>query len=229
MLRHFLIERHQPAECGYADECKQNTVRKLRIAAYPVQQEGIGKDDIKEHKAQTQLDQELEQERQGRNQQNRENNLFEHIQHLSLPVLSHKKRECAKNWRDEINMEIKINREVRTYHETIFFGLSARQFFCSLGAVAAAVGVYFLLKDILGKETTSWLCMVCAAPLAVAGFFSYNGLPLERFLWAVCKTMVLCAGRRLYRSENQYAVLLDASPKKNRRYKHNEKNNAKET
>ena len=30
-------------------------------------------------------------------------------------------------------MEIRINREVRNYHESIFFGLSARQFGCSLG------------------------------------------------------------------------------------------------
>ena len=43
-------------------------------------------------------------------------------------------------------MEIRINREVRNYHESIFFGLSARQFGCSLGAVAVAVGAYFLLK-----------------------------------------------------------------------------------
>ena len=125
-------------------------------------------------------------------------------------------------------MEIKINREVRTYHETIFFGLSARQFFCSLGAVAVAVGAYFLLKDALGKETTSWLCMVCAAPLAAAGFFSYNGLPLERFLWAAFKTNVLCAGRRLYKSENQYAELLKLTAKKNWGKKHEDSSNAEE-
>lgn len=119
-------------------------------------------------------------------------------------------------------MEIKINREVRTYHETIFFGLSARQFFCSLGAVGVAVGAYFLLKDVLGKETTSWLCMVCAAPLAAAGFFTYNGLPLEKFLWAVVKTTALGGGRRLYRSENQYAELLKSSKRKNRRTKKHE-------
>jgi len=107
-------------------------------------------------------------------------------------------------------MEIKINREVRTYRETIFFGLSARQFFCSLGAVGVAVGLYFLLKDMLGKETTSWVCMLGAAPLAAAGFFSHNGLTLEKFLWAVLKTKVLYSRRRLYKSENQYAMLLKA-------------------
>ena len=83
-----------------------------------------------------------------------------------------------------------------------------------------------MCKDALGKETASWLCMVCAAPLAAAGFFSYNGLPLERLLWAVFKTYVLCAGRRLYKSENQYAELLKAPAKKNRGKKHEVSNNA---
>ena len=32
-------------------------------------------------------------------------------------------------------MEIKINKEILTYQETIFFGLTMRQFFCSALAV----------------------------------------------------------------------------------------------
>ena len=43
-----------------------------------------------------------------------------------------------------------------------------------------------------------------AAPVAVAGFFSYNGLTLEQFLWAFLKSEVLCAGKRVFRSENFY-------------------------
>lgn len=116
-------------------------------------------------------------------------------------------------------MEIRINREVRNYHESIFFGLSARQFGCSLGAVAVAVGAYFLLKDPIGKENASWLCMLCAAPLASAGFFKYNGLTFERLLWAMFKTHILCAGRRLYKSENLYDKLLHTPTKKGRKRK----------
>lgn len=116
-------------------------------------------------------------------------------------------------------MEIRINREVRNYHESIFFGLSARQFGCSLGAVAVAVGAYFLLKDPIGKENASWLCMLCAAPLATAGFFKYNGLSFERLLWAMFKTHILCAGRRLYKSENLYEQLLHIPEKKARKRK----------
>ena len=36
-------------------------------------------------------------------------------------------------------MEIKINKEIRAYRETLFFGLSVRQFVCSVLAVGAAV------------------------------------------------------------------------------------------
>ena len=44
-------------------------------------------------------------------------------------------------------MEIKVNKEIRDYSETIFFGLSMRQFFFSTIACAVAVLLYFLLKE----------------------------------------------------------------------------------
>ena len=43
-------------------------------------------------------------------------------------------------------MEVKINREIRNYTESVFFGLSLRQFIFAILAVAVAVGLYFLLK-----------------------------------------------------------------------------------
>ena len=101
-------------------------------------------------------------------------------------------------------MEIKIPKEVRAHKETIFFGLSARQFICAVLAVAVAVGVYFLIKHVVGPETASWACIVAAAPVAVTGFFQYNGLTFERFVWAFLKSQVLCAGPRVYRAENIY-------------------------
>ena len=41
-------------------------------------------------------------------------------------------------------MEIKINKEIRNYKETIFFGLSMRQFVCAVLAVGVAVGLHHL-------------------------------------------------------------------------------------
>lgn len=106
------------------------------------------------------------------------------------------------------SIEIKISKEVRKHKETIFFGLSARQFLCAIFAVAIAAGLYLGLGNILGKEVAGWVCILSAAPVAIAGFFSYNDMTLEQFLWAVVKSELLCAGVRLFQSENFYYELL---------------------
>ena len=99
-------------------------------------------------------------------------------------------------------MEIKINKEIKDYQESMFFGLSARQFICSVVAIGVAVGAYFGLGKFLGKETVSWLCILCAAPFAAAGFFKYNGMTFERFIVAFIRSEFLCSGKRVYKSEN---------------------------
>lgn len=46
-------------------------------------------------------------------------------------------------------MEIKMNKEILEYKETIFFGLTMRQFIFSLLACIVAVVLYFVLKPYL--------------------------------------------------------------------------------
>lgn len=99
-------------------------------------------------------------------------------------------------------MEIRINKEIKDYHESLFFGLSTRQFICSVAAVGAAVGIYFGLKNYIDKETVSWLCIVAAAPIAVAGFFKYNGMNFEEFVRAWFRSEFLAAGVRKFESTN---------------------------
>ena len=111
-------------------------------------------------------------------------------------------------------MEIKINKEIRNYKETLFFGLSLRQFICSALAVGVAVAIFFTLRNVLDRETVSWLCIVGAAPVAVAGFFKYNGMTLEKFLWAFIKSEFLLAGNRVWKSENYYLTALEKEGKK---------------
>ncbi|MBQ4060201.1 MAG: PrgI family protein [Lachnospiraceae bacterium] len=126
-------------------------------------------------------------------------------------------------------MEIRINKEIKDYHESLFMGLSMRQFMCSLGAVGAAVGIYFGLSNVLDKETVSWLCIVCAAPLAAAGFFNYNGMNFEQFVVAYIYSEFLCSGVRTYKSENYIyeaykEVLKDVSVRKEKTKKRKKKN-----
>ena len=80
-------------------------------------------------------------------------------------------------------MEVKINREIRNYTESMFFGLSLRQFIFSLAACGVAVILYFVLKPFFGIETLSWMCILGAAPFAAMGFITYHGMTAEKFAW----------------------------------------------
>ena len=87
------------------------------------------------------------------------------------------KRLCAGKG---MEMEVKINREIRNYTESMFFGLSLRQFVFSLLAVGVAVLLYFVLKPHVGTETVSWMCILGAAPFAAMGFVTCNGMTAEQ-------------------------------------------------
>lgn len=101
-------------------------------------------------------------------------------------------------------MEVKINREIREYTESMFFGLTLRQFIFSVLACGVAVAVYFLLQPILGTETTSWVCILAAFPFAIVGFVKYNGMTAEKFIVAWFKSEFLIPKVLVFRQTNYY-------------------------
>ena len=101
-----------------------------------------------------------------------------------------------------IELEVKINREIRNYTENMFFGLSMRQFIFSVLTCGAAVALYFGLRDALGTETVSWLCMLGAAPFAALGFVRYHGMTAEKLIWTWVKSEFLLPKRLSFRPVN---------------------------
>lgn len=108
-------------------------------------------------------------------------------------------------------MEVRINKEVRDYTESIFFGLSLRQFAFSLLAVLVAVGLYFAMRSVAGTEEIGWVCILGAAPFAACGFFKYNGMPAERFIAAWLYSEFLYPKELKFKAENTYAAILATS------------------
>ena len=103
-----------------------------------------------------------------------------------------------------IILEVKINREIRNYTESMFFGLSMRQFIFSALAILVAVGLYFLLKPHFGTETVSWMCILGVAPFAALGFITYHGMTAEQFLWAWLRSELLEPKELRFESSNLY-------------------------
>lgn len=111
-------------------------------------------------------------------------------------------------------MEVKIPKEIRDYQESIFFGLSARQFIFSCAAIGVAVGIYFVFQKSLGTEVVSWLCILCAAPFAAFGFFRYNGMPFEKFALAWIRSEFMMPKKLVFQAENLYEQAIYSNKEK---------------
>ena len=62
-------------------------------------------------------------------------------------------------------MEVKMNKEIRDYQESMFWGLSFRQCLFSVLAILAALGIYFVTRKYAGEQVTGWLCVLCSLRL----------------------------------------------------------------
>ena len=131
-------------------------------------------------------------------------------------------------------MEVKINKDIREFSESIFFGLTMRQFIFSLLACVIAVILYFTLKPFFGIETLSWICILGAAPFAVLGFVKYNGKTAEKFIVAFIKSEFITPKRLTFKSKNIYAEVFKPTIERNLKnglvkpqHKHKEKKNKK--
>ena len=101
-------------------------------------------------------------------------------------------------------MEVKINREIRDYTESMFFGLSLRQFVFSLAAIFVAIGIYFVLKPYMGVETVSWICVLGAAPFAAMGFIKYHGMSAERLILVWLQSEIIIPKKLTFQAVNIY-------------------------
>ena len=118
-------------------------------------------------------------------------------------------------------MEVKINKDIREFQESIFFGLSMRQCIFSILACGVALLLYFLLKpffahliipkesdnELFGIETLSWVCILGAVPFAVLGFVKYNGMTAEQFIMAWIRTNILLPSHLHFKSTTYYFEL----------------------
>ena len=116
-------------------------------------------------------------------------------------------------------MEVKINREIREYTESMFFGLTLRQFIFTVLAAATYIISYFILRPVIGIEAVSWVCMLTAVPFAVLGFVRYNGMPAEKFIWAWIKSEILMPRHLCFGNSNLYMELLSGAERDKQRQK----------
>ena len=73
-------------------------------------------------------------------------------------------------------MVIEINKDIDKYKESVVLGLTAKQLIYSLLSVAVGGGLVFLIYPIVGLTASAYIVIPVVAPIALGGFYSYNGM-----------------------------------------------------
>ncbi len=73
-------------------------------------------------------------------------------------------------------MGIEITKDIDRYKGTVFMGLTARQFLFSVLSVFIGSGLVLLLYKHIGLTASAYVAVPVVAPIALNGFYSYNGM-----------------------------------------------------
>lgn len=73
-------------------------------------------------------------------------------------------------------MNIEINKDIDRYKETVVLGLTARQLVYSVLSVGVGGGIVLFLYPYVGLTVSAYIAIPVVAPIALTGFYSYNGM-----------------------------------------------------
>ena len=73
-------------------------------------------------------------------------------------------------------MIIEINKDIEKYQESVAMGLGAKQLVYSILAMISGCLIVFLLYGKIGLTFSCYVAVPIVAPIALCGFYSYNGM-----------------------------------------------------
>ena len=79
-------------------------------------------------------------------------------------------------------MVIEINKDIDRYQESVAMGLTAKQLIFSIASVVVGGGIVFLLYKYIGLTGSAYVAIPCVAPIALGGFYSFNGMSFYEYM-----------------------------------------------
>ena len=86
-------------------------------------------------------------------------------------------------------MVIEINKDIDRYQESVALGLTAKQLIFSVASVAVGGTLVLLLYKYIGLTGAAYVAIPCVAPIALGGFYSYNGMDFYEYMGKKLKFM----------------------------------------
>lgn len=79
-------------------------------------------------------------------------------------------------------MVIEVNKNIDNYKESVVLGLTARQLIFSILSLLAGGGIVLLTYPYVGLTTSAYIAIPVVAPIALTGFYSYNGMTFMQMM-----------------------------------------------
>lgn len=79
-------------------------------------------------------------------------------------------------------MVIEINKDIDKYQESVVMGLTAKQLVFSIASVVVGAGIVLLTYKYIGLTGSAYIAIPCVAPIALGGFYSFNGMSFYEYM-----------------------------------------------
>ena len=102
---------------------------------------------------------------------------------------------------------VTVPKDVPKVKTKVLFNLTKRQLICFGGGLLIGVPLFFLTRGPLGNTTATMLMIFSMVPAFLLAMYERNGQHLEVVLRNMIRSVFLRPKKRLYRTNNFYAVI----------------------
>ena len=102
---------------------------------------------------------------------------------------------------------VTVPKDVTKVKTKVLFNLTKRQLICFGGGLLIGVPLFFLTKNSMGNTMSTLLMIFSMVPAFLLAMYEKNGQHLEVILRNMIRSVFLRPKKRLYKTNNFYAVI----------------------
>lgn len=102
---------------------------------------------------------------------------------------------------------VNIPKDLARVKQKVIFNLTKRQILCFGGGALMGVPLYFFLKPVIPGGAASLVMVAVMLPFFLLGVYEKDGEPLEAVLGHFIEATFMRPKRRIYQTDNYYALL----------------------
>ena len=79
-------------------------------------------------------------------------------------------------------MSVEINRDIDKFQESVVLGLTAKQLIASVLSVLVGGAIVLISYKKVGLTVSAYIAIPVVAPIALSGFYSFNGMSFMQMM-----------------------------------------------